>query len=335
MIDTIRTAFDQTTAQSGSAATWIRPYTDDAGPSDHQFVLFLKPEVTDVANGLDLNAILGIVLEELDRWNVNIGAVRALNGDYLAEKRIMHAHYGVINQISTQGYDAISEGAQAKLTSIYEKDLQRGATVLGAHQFLEAEPDFTAVALTSINDSFGTEKLGGGTYALKLEVLSKPYIILNPFHPYQLVPYTTSGHGIIAIEGRSKTPWADLRSKLTGATNPTHAEEGSIRNRLMVNADAIGLKSVGPGTNGVHLSAGALEGMVELTRFFSDDAKPVTFADTSFGRLLAQGPAAAAIDQLAENTLLKIGGENVSTFDLTEELDAAEAAKKLEAGLAG
>jgi hypothetical protein len=245
----------------------------------------------------------------------------------------MHAHYGVINQISTQGHDAISDGAKARLATIYEKDLARGARVLGAHQFLDQEPAFTALALTSINDSFGTEKLGGGTYGLTLDVLSRSYIILNPFHPYQLVPYTTPGHGIVVIEGRSRTPWRDLRSKLTGATNPLDAETGSIRNRLMENADAIGLKSVGPGTNGIHLSAGALEGMVEIVRFFSDEDRPLVHADTSFGRLLAQGPGGPQIDQLAQNILLNVDGEQVSTFDLTEELDAAEALKKLEAGL--
>jgi hypothetical protein len=103
MIDAIRSAFDETTAQSGPAATWVRPYDEDADPAIHQFVIFLKPEVTDLANGLDMNAVIGIVREELERWSVDIGAIRVLNGDYLAEKRIMHAHYGVINQISTQG----------------------------------------------------------------------------------------------------------------------------------------------------------------------------------------------------------------------------------------
>ena len=333
MIDAIRRAFDETTAQAGPAATWVRPYGEDADPAIHQFVLFLKPEVTDLENGLDMNAVISIVWEELERWSVDIGAIRVLNGDYLAENRIMHAHYGVINQISTQGHDAISDGAKARLATIYEKDLARGATVLGAHQFLDQEPAFTALALTSINDSFGTEKLGGGTYGLTLDVLSRSYIILNPFHPYQLVPYTTPGNGIIAIEGRSRTPWRDLRIKLTGATNPLDAETGSIRNRLMENADAIGLKSVGPGTNGIHLSAGALEGMVEIVRFFSDEDRPLVHADTSFGRLLAQGPGGPQIDQLAQNILLNVDGEQVSTFDLTEELDAAEAVKKLEAGL--
>jgi len=48
-----------------------------------------------------------------------------------------------------------------------------------------------------MQDNLGTKRLAGGTYAMQLKVLGKPYILLNPFHAYQLVPYTTSGTFVI------------------------------------------------------------------------------------------------------------------------------------------
>jgi hypothetical protein len=321
----IRKRFDDVTTASGPADAWVQPYGTIDSASDHQFVLFLKPEATAVKEGVDLDAILALAFEELNRFDVHIGAVRILNGDYLKDHQIMDRHYGVINAISKQGVNAISTGAKEKLQELYGDLIQAGAQVLGAHQFLDAYPDFNALSLCCINDTVGTQKLAGGTYCLRLDVLGAPVIILNPFHPYQLVPYTTPGNGIIVMEGRSATPWKDLREKLTGATDPTKAPAGSIRQRLLANASALGLKSVTQGTNGIHLSAGPLEGMVELQRFFDVD-------HTCFGKLLAdKGLSAKRITELANNIDLEVDGGCISAFDLTEELDSADAAAKLTA----
>ena len=323
MIDDIRKLFDDTTGAEGAADAWVRPYLPDGDASQHQFVLFLKPEATAVKEGVNLNAILEVVFEEFNRFSVEINAIRILNGDYLADHHIMDQHYGVINAISKQGVDAISTGAKQRLQEIHGDAIDAGAVVLGAHQFLDAYPAFNAISLCSINDTLGTQKLAGGTYCLRLDVLGDPVIILNPFHPYQLVPYTTSGTGIIVMEGRSATSWKDLREKLTGATDPTKGPEDSIRGKLLSNASSLGLKSVTQGTNGIHLSAGPLEGMVELRRFFE-------VQDTLFSQLMTQhGIAAERIEELAANCNIDTANGPESAFDLTEEVDAAQAVSRL------
>jgi len=159
---------------------------------------------------------------------------------------------------------------------------------------------------------------------------------LNPFHPQQLVPYTTPGNGIVLIEGQSNTAWADLRGQLIGATDPSQAADGSIRQQFLTQAEALGLGPVNQGTNGIHLSAGPLEGMVELQRFISSEEQTLSLADTAFGKLLAeQGLDAAQIDALAANPNLEIAGAMESAFDLTEEMDALPSAQKLAAAVAG
>jgi len=124
--------------------------------------------------------------------------------------------------------------------------------------------------------------------------------------------------------------WDALRNQLCGATDPTAAEAGSSRNELLVHKAATGMVDVNKGSNGVHMSAGPLEGMVELQRFFSSADKKISFADLSFGSALAaQGLSAEQIEKLASNVDVTHEGKNISAFDLTEEKDASEAATLL------
>ena len=117
----------------------------------------------------------------------------------------MGQHYGVISAISREGVPVISEQAKKNLDEKFKADIEAGAAVLGGHQFLAKEPGFNAFSLSVLNDNLGTTRLAGGTsifainfpsseltnfcagtYAMKIKVLGKPVIILNPFHAYQL-----------------------------------------------------------------------------------------------------------------------------------------------------
>jgi hypothetical protein len=322
-------AYRSTVNAGGSR--WFKPYRPADG-SGHQFIFFIKPEATHA--GVQLDQVLHLAFETLAQFHVEVGAIRLLSADYLKLHQIMDQHYGVINRISKQGVPAITEGAKAKLQDTFGELIEHGAPVLGGHQFLGKHPDFSPVALSVLNDNIGTTKLGGGTYALSLKVLGKPMILLNPFHPYQLVPFTTTGNGIIVMEGLSKTSWHDLRQKLTGSTNPLKASVGSLRHNLLVNKHRLGMTEVDQGNNGVHLSAGPLEGMVELRRFFSEpeSSRSLAWTDTAFGRNLADSShSAEQIAALAANPVLQYDGDSISAFDLTEEKNADEAIKRLAA----
>lgn len=91
----------------------------------------------------------------------------------------------------------------------------------------------------------------------------------------------------------------------------------------------LGLGDVDKGTNGVHASAGPLEGMVELQRFFSDHEAGTTlgYDHTAFGKLLiSKGLSLEQVQKLAHNPDLDQEGKKVSAFDATEEKNAAESA---------
>jgi len=325
-------AFQEVTAKDSKVKdVWVNQYKfDQSTVNDHQFVFFLKPEVTAVHAGVKVEAVLETALARLAEAKINIGAVRVLSGDYLNEHNTMGEHYGVISNISRKGLDVLTEGAKAKLNELYTQELKEGATVLGAHQLLEKEKELSPFSLRVFNDNFGTKKLAGGTYGMKLNVLGKIYIVLNPFHPYQLVPYTTSGHAIIVFEGISKLSWKDLRNNICGVTDPEAAAAGSLRRILLEKKDGFGLADVNKSNNGCHMSAGPLEALVELKRFFGiqDDQT------TSFGALLtSKGVSAARIVALGSNVDINVAGKTESAFDATEENDATVAATKLTSAL--
>jgi hypothetical protein len=330
----ILSAFKEVTARDAKKThVWVKPYTARADHKDtHQFLFFLKPEVTADYAGVHVDKVVDTVTKALTDAGIEIGSVRVVSGDYLDQHNLMVEHYGVISKISKEGVAAISDAAKQKLNEVFKDALAAGAPVLGGHQFLAQFKEFTPFSLLVLNDNLGTTRLAGGTYAMLIKVLGKPYILLNPFHAYQLVPYTSKGHALIVFEGLSKRPWAELRQKVAGATDPKAAEDGSIRKLLLNKKEELGLGDVDKGTNGIHMSAGPLEGMVEVQRFFSDHEakKRVSAAETAFGALLAsKGLNDEKVAKLANNPDFEKDGKRVSAFDLTEEVDSASAAATL------
>ena len=95
-------------------------------------------------------------------------------------------------------------------------------------------------------------------------------IVLNGFHPRQLGFFTAADATCAFLHGSSDTDWETLRSELIGATDPAKAAAGSIRGRLKADPAAYGLSTVNSNFNGVHMSAGPLEGLGELDRFFGE-----------------------------------------------------------------
>jgi hypothetical protein len=317
-IPTIIDAFKRVTATDSKSDTeWVVPYTP-AESSTNQFVFFLKPEATE---GTNLEYVLKLSLNVLESAGVKIGAIRVIGGPYLDRHNIMVEHYGVISKISKEGVGIISEAAKAKLESDFGEDIKAVGQPVGGHQFLTQNPDISPLALTTINDNVGTTRLAGGTYLCKFKMLGKTQLVLNPFHAFQLVPFIKKGNALILFECTSTTSWDDLRGKVCGATNPAQAEKGSIRSELLINKEATGMVAVNTGSNGAHMSAGPLEGLVELKRFLSDNdtGKVVEYSSLSFGAHLTSLGLGDKLEHFASNPNATVDGKVESLFDLTEE----------------
>jgi hypothetical protein len=275
-----------------------------------------------------LGPILDLVLDALRRYGVETGAVRALNGPYLARHRIMEEHYGVINRASRLGMAALSAPTRARL----EAEHPEARVILGAHQLLERYPEISPFALNTIVDTLGSKKIAGGKYCTVLNIEGEKVAVLNAFHAQQLLHYTRPGRALVVFECASDTDWKELRHAMTGATNPANAAEGSIRRTLRENARDLGLPEVTTATNGVHCSAGPLEAMLEYCRFFSDHAAKAVVhpGETRFGQLLrTHGLRQKEIMALAKNPLIGKGKTADYVFNRTEEKNADAAAELL------
>lgn len=289
----------------------------------HQFAFFVKPEVTTVEGA---GPALDMMAAALEAAGVEFGAIRVLSGQYLDKKDIMVQHYGVISNISKNGVSAITADAKKNLDTKFADELAAGVTVQGAHQFLAENPAFNAESLITLNDNLGTTRLAGGTYLMKMKFFGSTKLVLNPFHPLQLVPYTTPGNAIIVFECKSTMSWEDLRNNLCGVTKPEKAAAGSLRASLLARYQEFKMDSCDQGTNGCHMSAGPIEAMVELRRFFD-----ITTAETCFGALLADNCSAEQIESFGDNVDLVSDGKTISAWDLTEEVCAAKSAELLAA----
>jgi len=307
---------------------WIRRLGSGQVSAPNHFVLFLKPEVLAVEDGVKVDGVLELILSTLRVNAIKTGALRILNGPYLGHFRIMEAHYGVINRASRLGEAALSQPTRKKLA----EECPGVGQILGAHQFLGKFPDVSAFALNMIADTLGTKKVASGKYYCVLNVGGERIVVLNPFHPQQLLHYTRPGRAIVIFECWTDTDWAVLRNAVTGATDPKRAVAGSIRRALLDRKSELGLRDVSTANNGVHCSAGPLEAMAEYVRFFSDhaEAEPIEVEDTPFGRLLEKhGLAKKEIVNLAKNPLLGRSADAAYAFNLTEEKNSDVAAELL------
>ena len=290
-------------------------------PGGNEFVIFSKPEL----GRLDpehLGRVWDLFAASFAEHGVRVHRVEIMTGPELEAAGVMQEHYGVINQISREGRPALTEAADEALRQAYGEALA-GAEVVGGHQFLERYPDVSPYALAMLFANASVHRLGPGTYAAQLRMDADTVVVLNGFHPRQLGFFTAADATCAFLHGSSTTDWDVLRSELIGATDPAKAAPGSIRGRLRAEPAAYGLSAVNSNFNGVHMSAGPLEGLGELVRFFGS-------IDWTFAAALrGAGVGDADLPGLLANPVISAGGERGTAFDLTEGLNAEPAATLL------
>jgi nucleoside diphosphate kinase len=142
------------------------------------------------------------------------------------------------------------------------------------------------------------------------------------WHASRLRSYTTPPaqlHYFTVQWPTESLSWADFRSEVLGATNPSDAAPGSVRREILEKWEALGLASKpNVGENGVHASASPFEALSERINWTG-----VALADDTFGRgMLAAGVPAATIATWTEDPQVTIDGKKGSLFDFLEDRDA-------------
>ena len=297
----------------------------------HELIFFIKPELTSRDVDVDLNKVLDIIDEVFTKFDVGVNGILILGNEYLKKYDIMAQHYGVINRLAREGKDALSEDAIKRFKEIYGQSVEE-AEILGGFQFLKRFPFFNPRSLNVLWENLTLNKLASGTYSAKMKMGKEILYLINGFHPYQLEHFIGEGRTIVVMVVTSDTDWSVLRRDMIGATNPEKANPGSIRRILLERKDELHIDEVSQGYNGVHLSAGPIEGLAEMVRFLSDYEKNERLSpeNTRMGKLILEsGISKDELKWLLSNPIVEYEGKKISVFDLTEEVNLEDAIQKL------
>ena len=307
-------------------AVTIHPYEKGKPQqlNQHHLLLMLKPELTSINQGVQLDLILDELLLRLDDRDVEIGAVCVISSLYLKKKKIIENQYGMLNKISKNGLNELSDAAKKMLAMKYPEFEKKEHFIYGGHQFLQKYQELTPYGLELLTRNVKVDKLGAGTYAIEAEVDGEKMLLLNSFHPCQLEWFTAPAKSIIVIECFSKQPMRMLREDFIGATDPKEAKAGSFKHMLLSEQERFGLSNVCTRFNGIHLSPGPVEAMAGMIHYFSTPETRVTPADTLFGKLLKKnGFSVEVLNLLCKD--VSIHSSETPIFELTENLNWDEA----------
>ena len=302
-------------------------FLQDAQNGKNQFLMFVKPEVLLNSSKLKTKEMIELVLKKVEEFGLKVHNIKALGAKYLDENNIIAQHYGVINKLANDAKNTLSQSAKEKFKEIFEKDINE-VKVIGGFEFLNEYKEFTPYTLDILWQAQVSKKLAGGTYAEMIKVDDETVYVINGFHPRQLHHFSQSGRSIIVLTVSGDTSWEKSRDDMIGNTFPERATKGSIRSELLAQKDFFGMPDVSILNNGIHLSAGPIEGLIELVRYnsnFSDKAKLKTAKDFAFGKKLYDSFDDKTVEKILSNPNVDVDGKSVSVFDLTEMKDSDEA----------
>lgn len=302
-------------------------HNPDLQTGKNEFLFFIKPEITLESEAVNLEKILDLIQDKIIAFGFNVHNIKILSADYLDKFNIIAQHYGVINKIASDARQNLSDAAKDKFKEIFAQSIEE-SNVLGGMEILAKYPDFNAYSLDYLWQNVENKKLAGGTYCEEIKIDNEKIYLINGFHPRQLKHFTEKGRSIVVFTLSSDLSWAEARGNFIGATRPSDAREGSLRRELLDRKDEFGLAEVSQGVNGVHLSAGPVEALIELKRYnsnFSDKTQIKDFSSFYFGQKLAENFPAETVENILSNPNVEVNGKAVSIFDLTEEKDSDEA----------
>lgn len=328
-MDQTKSAILNAVKQAQTQATEIIPiYKNDQidrSAYQNEMLFFIKPEITMPSQTIQLDKVLDLVYDKLKQFGMEVASIDVLGAKYLKDKNIMASHYGVINKIATNAKAAMSQTAKENFEKNFGQTVEK-ANVLGGYEFLEKYPFFNADSLEILCQNMTPVKLAGGTYCCTTKVNGDVVYLINGFHPMQLQHFIKDGRSIVTFHVLTNTNWAEARANFIGATNPSKAEEGSLRRIFLQKKEELGLEDVSQGSNGVHLSAGPIEALVELCRFAN---KPISDENVLkqhiAGQNLLASYANTKIQDIANDAKVTFENKETSVFEITEDKNTKDA----------
>ena len=298
----------------------------------NELLLFVKPEIFMVKDVAQVEAALDLVFTKLAEFGAVVSGVAVVGGKVLEEAEIMNRHYGYINRLSrfaSQMVDDSAGGAddRKKIAEVLGIPNLDGITIYGGHEYLKAHPGEDCFALDELWFTKKSIKIRSGFYVQRYKKDDEDFILINGFHPAQLMHFTDPTHRIVLVLIHSDTAWGTLRNEMVGATFPEKAVPHSIRGTLYAHAEDYGLGTVSIANNGVHLSAGPFEGLFEINNFFGEilDLDIKKQQPLLLKKMLAAGLSVQTALKTLENPIVSESPKPTDLFTATEDVDSDEA----------
>lgn len=292
----------------------------------NELLMFAKPEIFMVGDPEHTRTALNMIFEKLAEFGAEVDGVIIVGGKALEDKEIMNRHYGFINTMSRRASELVSAEDRAKIEELLGVSLDE-YRLYGGHEFLKAHPQYNAQTLDDLWFTKKSQKVRGGFYVQAYEADSEKFVLVNGFHPVQLLHFTEPSHRIVLLLLHSDTDWGKLRNDLVGATFPEKAVPGSIRGTLYADPAKFGFETVDIGNNGVHLSAGPYEGLFEVMNFLGNllDLDTHRQPPLVLKKLMDAGLNYEDALKVTENPTIEVDGRTTSLYDATEDVNTDEA----------
>jgi len=174
------------------------------------------------------------------------------------------------------------------------------------------------------------KKFGGGFYCGLMTVGEQPPLyVFNPFFMSMRAKYVgdVSIHCFEVEWDPDILSWQEFRGNLLGSTDPTKAELGSIRRKILDQYEELDLSAKpSTGDNGVHGSASPFEGLAERVNWLEKKIE-----EDSFGKiLLAEGLKQDVIKNwFSDPTIMISEGEEGGVFDALEDTNVRDCLNKM------
>jgi hypothetical protein len=302
---------------------------DASGTLTNRALVFIKPNAVN-------STFLDFFRQFTKGWSITLSEPLTITGPTIEAEGTVDRHYFAIARTAAWSrpdqYTLNEEAKKAFLDAYgisWDAALSAGLIVnaLDAQKLLGG---ISGLELNEIWKKSTQVKMGPGLYAGKLPgdtAAASPgaEYVINGFYPGQREIFTRPDAQLLLFEASfdpETLDWKSFRSSVIGATDPAKAAAGSLRSELLKRWKELGLPSPPQmSSNGVHASAGPLEGLRERMVWLGIDPHATPFARS----LATRGFGADHLKALLENHRITAGDAEGGAFDLTEDLDASEA----------
>jgi len=314
-----RVATTGAAAEAGEKKT--KQSSSESGAQMNHALVFVKPHAAN-------DKVVEMVKSFLKEKHVEVIKQGELKGEEIDKRGIIDSHYAHIAKIamkedpkSLQVPDSVKEGFEKTFDAAWDKELEAGR--ISNLKQLKEKTGKSAEEINEIWDKTKTFKLAPGTY---VGLVSEEHgFVLNAFYGSMREVYTKDSAKVVYFVVQfpeDKLHWKDFRQAVIGATDPSKAKAGSLRNKILSQYKDLGLdEEPNVGQNGVHASAGPIEGLRE--RVVWTDA---SVHEDKFGKaVLDAGIPKDLLESWLNNERVTINGEEGNAYDLLEDINSTEA----------